>query len=167
MEHLNKAISESASRDDVLAQYLILRINEQYYGLSIANVVEIVAIQPATQLPGLPCYVKGIINLRGHIVPLIDMNVRFGNPEREYTERTCIIIMDFSGMYMGLIVDAVEDVQNIEENMISSPPSISAGDSASFVIGIGKLEKYLVLLLDGYLLFADTNISMPANKQVL
>lgn len=167
MDNRNGTIRKSSLEDDILAKYLIFRVNGQHYGISIATVTEIVQMLPVTKLPGFPFYVKGIINLRGRIIPLIDMNLWFGKQEREYTERTCIIIADFSGLYMGLIVDAVEEVRDIDGSIVSPPPSFSADDQARYVTGIGKLDKRLVLLLDGCLLFSDTEINAPLVEQVL
>jgi len=158
MDNINEVIRQLAPDSDVSAKYLTFQIDGQHYGVSIANVIEIVQIQPVTELPELPFYAKGVINLRGRVIPLIDVNLRFGKPEREYTDRTCVIIVDIDSVYVGLIVDAVEEVLEIDGGLVTPPPSFSADASARYVTGIGKLDKYMVLLLNSRLLFSDTDM---------
>lgn len=160
MEPARNIMQQINPDDDISMKYLTFRVDSQYYGLPINNVIEIVQMQPATELPELPYYAKGIINLRGRVVPLIDVNLRFGKPEPEYTERTCIIIIDIDGLHAGFIVDQVEEVMDIDQSVVSPPPSFSADMSTRFVTGIGRMEKYLVLLLNERLLLSDTDISM-------
>lgn len=157
MDNINEVIRQSATDGDVSMKYLTFQIDGQHYGISISNVIEIVQMQPATELPELPPYAKGIINLRGRVVPLIDVSLRFGKPEREYTDRTCIIIVDIADVHVGLIVDLVEEVLDIESGQISAPPAFSSDASSRYVIGIGKLDKCMVLLLDSRLLFSGAD----------
>lgn len=159
MNDMNEILQLSASDGDLSTKYLTFLIDGQHYGLSIANVIEIVQILPMTEMPDIPYYAKGIINLRGRVVPLIDVNLRFGKPEREYTDRTCIIIVDINGEHMGMIVDEVEEVLDIDGSLISPPPSFSAGSSSRYITGIGRLDKNTVLLLDSRLVFMDMDMS--------
>lgn len=158
MDRLNDIIHQSVSGGGASIKYLTFRIDGQNYGISIVNVIEIVQIQPVTELPELPRYAKGIINLRGRVVPLIDANLRFGKPEKEYTDRTCIIIVDFDGTHAGLIVDTVEDVLEIDDSLITPPPAFSSDVPARYVTGIGRLDTCMVLLLDSRLLFSGVAI---------
>ena len=158
MDSLNQAIHHSAASDDIFMKHLTFHVAGQSYGIPISNVIEIVQIQPATKLPELPFYAKGIINLRGRLIPLIDVNLRFGKKEKQYTDRTCIIIVDINGMYVGLIVDTVDEVLGIDINQISPPPAFSGGASSRYVTGIGKLDNSMILLLNSQLLFSDTDI---------
>jgi len=160
MDNINEVIRQSAAEGDVWAKYLTFQIDGQHYGISIAHVIEIVQLQPLTELPEVPYYVKGVINLRGRVVPLIDMSLRFGKPEREYTDRTCVIIVDIDRVHVGLIVDTVEEVLDIDESLIAPPPAFSADASARYVTGIGKLDRYMVLLLDSRLIFSDADIGI-------
>lgn len=160
MDDINEVILKSALDGDISMKYLTFQIDGQYYGISIVHVIEIVQLQTVTGLPELPYYVKGIINLRSRIVPLIDMNLRFGKPEREYTDRTCVIIVDIDGVHVGLIVDTVEEVADIENSLISPPPAFCADASAQYVMGIGKLDKYMVLILDSRLIFPDADMGI-------
>jgi len=157
MESMNDEAAEL--RDDLSNKYLTFKIDGQMYGISIANVIEIVKIQPATTMPELPFYAKGIINLRGRVLPLIDVNLRFNKPEQEYTDRTCIIIVDIDDKHVGFIVDAVDEVLDIDSEKISPPPAFSGGGQNRFVTGVGKMEKHIVLLLNARLLVSDDMMS--------
>jgi purine-binding chemotaxis protein CheW len=159
---INMDVSRDIDNDDMDIKYLTFKIDNQFFGMSIRHVIEIVQIQPATAMPDLPYYAKGIINLRGRVVPLIDVNLRFGKPEKEYTDRTCIIIVDIDGVHIGFIVDAVEEVLDITPDMISPPPRFSAADENRYVTGVCKLETYMVLLLDSRMMFSDTDMSLFA-----
>jgi purine-binding chemotaxis protein CheW len=146
--------------DDISMKYLTFRIGDQFYGISIENVISIVQVEAATPLPELPYYAKGIINLRGRVVPLIDVNLRFGRPEPEYNDRTCIIIIDIGGVHVGFIVEAVEEVKDVEESQISQPPRFTGGMENRFVTGVYKAKDRMILLLDSRLLFSDEEFSM-------
>lgn len=160
MDDLNTTMQQMTVEEDISMKYLTFQISGQTYGISIRNVIEIVQVQPVTELPELPYYAKGIINMRGRVIPLIDVNLRFNKPEQQYTDRTCIIIVDINSMYVGFIVDAVEEVLDIDNSLISPPPSFSADQSGRFVTGIGKMEKSIVLLLDTRLLLSDDMLGM-------
>lgn len=153
-------LNGSFTQSDLSEKYLTFHISEQLYGLSIANVIEIVQVQPVTTLPELPYYAKGIINLRGRIVPIIDINLRFGMPEKEYEDRTCIIIVDLGGLHVGFIVDAVEEVLDIADRLVSPPPKFSGGAGSRFVTGIANLERGMVLILDSKTLLSDAEMDL-------
>jgi purine-binding chemotaxis protein CheW len=146
--------------DDISMKYLTFRIGDQFYGISIENVISIVQVEAATPLPELPYYAKGIINLRGRVVPLIDVNLRFGRPEPEYNDRTCIIIIDIGGVHVGFIVEAVEEVKDVEESQISQPPRFTGGLENRYVTGVYKAKDRMILLLNSRLLFSDEEFSM-------
>ena len=146
---------DAAGGEDLSKKYLTFKVGGQMYGISISNVIEIVKIQEATSMPELPYYAKGIINLRGRVVPLIDVNLRFGKAEQEYTDRTCIIIVDIDNVHVGFIVDAVDEVLDINDDKISQPPSLSSDASSRFVVGVGRMEKCIVLLLNSRMLVSD------------
>lgn len=147
-----KNIDEGAWRDaedsDYSTMHLTFRLDGKLYGITIENVIEILKIQPATKLPELPDYSKGVINLRGRVIPLIDVNMRFGKPEKEYTDRTCIIIVDVDGLHTGLIVDTVEEVRDIDRSLTSALPNSYADNPEEYITRVAKLDKNLALLLD-------------------
>jgi purine-binding chemotaxis protein CheW len=128
-------------------KYLIFTLGKEFYGIEIRVVTEIIGVQPITDVPELPDYIKGIINLRGKIIPVMDVRMRFSKPSKEYNDRTCVIIIDISEMSIGLIVDGVSEVIIIPETEIVSPPDMNKG-SNKFIKGIGKKDSDVKLILD-------------------
>lgn len=153
------AVQETASNNPSMI-FLTFRIEGQHYGISIDNVIEILQLQPTTELPDLPSYYKGVINLRGRVIPLMDVNLRFGRLEKEYNGRTCVIIVDIDGFHTGLIVDNVEEVLEINDTLTSEPPSISDNNSSRYITRIAKIDKNMVLLLNVRLLVSNTDINI-------
>lgn len=142
--------------DDMKSKFLTFLTDEELYGIELKNVKEIVGLQPITSVPEMPECIKGIINLRGVIIPVMDLRLRFNKSEKEYGSRTCIIIIDFGGKPIGLIVDSVSEVQTISEEDISKKPEIVSKGNRGFVDNIGKLGEKVVLLIDcGKLLGED------------
>ena len=135
--------------DTQRGRYLTFALEDNVYGLPIRFVTEIIGIQEATRVPETPDYVKGIINLRGRIIPLIDVRLKFGKVEIPYNERTCIIVIDVNSASIGLIVDKVEDVLTIDDALIAAPPSSGkVGFENRYIEGIGKVGDQVQLLLD-------------------
>ena len=135
--------------DTQRGRFLTFTIEDNIYGLPIRFVTEIIGVQAATKVPETPDYVKGIINLRGRIIPLVDVRLKFGKEEIPYTERTCIIVIDVNLVAVGLIVDKVDDVLTLEDQQIALPPSGgSLGFENRYIEGIGKVENMVILLLD-------------------
>jgi purine-binding chemotaxis protein CheW len=128
-------------------KFLTFRLGNESYGIEIKCVTEIIGIQPFTQVPELPDYVRGIINLRGKIIPVMDVRLRFKKPFLEYNDRTCIIVIDVEGITMGLIVDSVAEVHSIPETDIV-PPSDVYKTGNRYIKGIGKVNSEVELLLD-------------------
>ncbi|AGF59227.1 MULTISPECIES: chemotaxis protein CheW [Clostridium] len=128
-------------------KYLIFVLDNESYGISINNIIEIIGIQPITLVPELPDYIKGIINLRGKIIPVMDVRLRFKKEFREYNDRTCIIVIDIEGLGIGLIVDRVSEVLVIQEQDIVPPPNLNKITNR-FIRGIGKTGKEVKLILD-------------------
>ena len=152
---------EDQAIDDL---YLIFHLDGEDYGIGIENVTEIVGKQSITKVPNLPQYVKGVINLRGQVIPVIDVRTRFGLPFRDYDDRTCSIVISVNGIQFGLLVDVVDEVINIDPNKISPPPSMSMHDSARFIKGMGRTgdNRKVVILLDVGLLFHDNDLEQLA-----
>jgi len=128
-------------------QYLTFSIGSEFYGIEIKNVTEIIGIQSITQVPELPQYIKGIINLRGRVIPVMDVRLRFKMEPIEYNDRTCIIVVDMRDISIGLIVDSVYEVLSIAENDIVPTPEIY-NVSNKYIQGIGKVGDDVKLLLD-------------------
>lgn len=142
-------------------KFLTFTLGNEDYGLEIIYVTEIIGIQKITEVPELPEYVKGIMSLRGQIVPVVDMRLRFEKPFREYDERTCVIVVDNGDVTVGLIVDGVAEVVTIQEENIVPHPDLNEDDNRQFVRGIGKVGKEVKLLLDCNKLIEDDEIDNP------
>lgn len=129
-------------------RYLTFALGRESFGLEISCVTEIVGIQPVTRIPEAPAHVKGIINLRGKIIPVVDMRLKFGREPKDYTDRTCIIVVDIEKTSIGLIVDNVTEVLAIDDNNIVPPPATRTGAYNEVLKAIGKVENDVKLLLD-------------------
>ncbi|HOQ37990.1 MAG TPA: chemotaxis protein CheW [Acetivibrio sp.] len=141
--------------DTQKGKYLTFIIGKEVYGIEIKYVTEIIGIQQITEVPELPDYIKGIINLRGKIIPVMDVRLRFKKEQREYNDRTCIIVVEINDISVGLIVDSVAEVVDISENDIVPPPNSSTGFSNKYINGIGKIGEDVKLLIDCNMLLND------------
>ena len=139
-------------------KFLTFILGDETYGLEIIYVTEIIGIQKITEVPELPEYVKGIMSLRGQIIPVMDVRSRFEKPYREYDERTCVIVVDINDITVGLIVDGVAEVVTIPEEAIIPHPDLDESSNRQFVRGIGKVDKAVKLLLDCYKLLTDDDM---------
>ncbi len=140
-------------------KYLTFWTDEQLYGIPIACVQQIVKFQEVTKIPETPHYVKGVINLRGLIIPIVDMRIRLGKEDSEYTERTCIIVTSMRDLAIGFIVEGVDEVTDIGDDDISEPPAVSQSGNNGFLAGIGKKNKRVTLLLDLNKLISDEDVA--------
>ncbi|GHU51316.1 chemotaxis protein CheW [Clostridia bacterium] len=129
-------------------QYLTFIIDDEEYAIGIAYIQEIVNNLSITVVPQTPDYVKGIVSLRGDIIPAIDVRCRFHKPEKEFDEQTCIVFVEYQGYQLGLIVDKVKEVMFIEEDFIAPPPSAKLSYYNQFVKSIGQVGDEIRLLLD-------------------
>jgi purine-binding chemotaxis protein CheW len=134
--------------DTQKGRYLTFSLGEEIFGIEIRHVTEIVGIQPITKIPEVPVYVKGIINLRGQIIPVLDMRLKFRKDEMKYTNRTCIIVVEIEGMSVGLIVDNVSEVLTISDENIVEPPDYKTGFQNRYIKNIGRADDGVKLLLD-------------------
>lgn len=139
----NVDVDEDTQKD----RFLTFALDNETYGIEIKNVMEIIGIQAITEIPELPVYIKGIINLRGKIIPVMDVRLRFKKEPKEYNDRTCIIVIDINEMSIGLIVDSVAEVITIPEQDITVPPNISKL-ATRYIKNIGKVGNDVKLLLD-------------------
>jgi purine-binding chemotaxis protein CheW len=145
-DRLNEDLLE-AQEDTQEGKYLTFSMGKEEYGIEIRNVTEIIGIQNITDLPDMPNYVKGVINLRGKVIPVMDVRLRFGLVERAYDERTCIIVVNIRNAAVGLIVDSVSEVVDIAAEQIEPPPLVRAGQSSRYVSGLGHVENTVKILL--------------------
>ena len=143
--------------DTLTGKYLIFTLGEELYGMEIRYITEIIGIQPITEVPEMPAYVKGVTNLRGKIIPVMDARLRFKKVEREYDDRTCIVVLDTNAVSVGLIVDSVAEVLTLTEDEIAAPPEVGRG-AHKYIQGIGKSEGTVILLLDSQRLLSDDEL---------
>ncbi|HBS06314.1 MAG TPA: chemotaxis protein CheW [Leptospiraceae bacterium] len=129
-------------------KYLSFALGDRHFAVPVAAVIEMVAFQDYTELPEMPDFVIGVINLRGRIIPLFDLRIRFSMDTVEYTERTCIIIAEVQGKLVGLVVDAILDVEYIPEDEVRPAPSFEGDAISEFVNGIGKTRDQVRILLN-------------------
>ena len=149
-------IQKTDVTDDTLqSRYLLFGLGDEVYGVPIRNVTEIIGMQPVNTLPEATTYIKGVVNLRGKIIPVIDMRLRFKKPEAPYTDRTCIVVVETQCFSAGLIVDEVDEVLVIEERDIAPPPKLNIGIGNRYLSGIGKVNGKVKLLLDCEVLFNE------------
>ncbi|MFY8000545.1 MAG: chemotaxis protein CheW [Candidatus Kapaibacteriota bacterium] len=137
-------IEEDTQKD----RYLTFRIAAEEYGIEIRHITEIVGVQKITEVPDTATYLKGVINLRGKIIPVVDVRLRFGMEELAHSDRTCIVVVDVSGTSIGLIVDEVLEVVNIAEENVSDPPRTTKGSSGRYIQGMGKIGDAVKILLN-------------------
>lgn len=145
-------------------KFLTFSLGNEFFGIEIRYVTEIVGMQPITEVPELPEYIRGIINLRGKIIPVMDARLRFKKPFREYNDRTCTIVLDIKDVSIGIIVDSVSEVVTIPETEIVAPPDFSKGGNR-YIKGIGKVGSEVKLLLDCEKLLNDDVIDDLSNIQ--
>ena len=142
------------------SQFLTFAVNQQDFGIEILRVQEIKNFTRVTPIPNMPACVKGVMNLRGTVVPIVDLRRKFNMPAAEYDQFTVIIVVNVSGRVMGLVVDAVSDVLDISPDAIEGPPNLGEVDT-SFIMGLAKSEEQIVTLLDIEQLLADQRVNLP------
>ncbi len=143
----NGQLTDVNNADTMQDLFLVFTIDAKDYAIEIRYVIEIIEITPITNVPFLPDCVKGIINLRGTIIPIMDVRLRFGLPEQAYTDKTCIIVVNQANMALGLIVDAVQEVTTINSEQRLAPPHISSEES-NYIKGVCNSAETIRLLLD-------------------
>ena len=140
--------------------FLTFHLCGEDYGIAIQHVIEIIGIQKITQIPDMPAYVKGVINLRGRVIPVMDVRLLFKQAEKEHDDRTCFIVIQVEERVIGLIVDRVNEVLEISDAMIEPPPRTGRDDG--YILGIGKVADQVKILLDVERLVADEELGEVA-----
>lgn len=140
-ENMNETLEDTQK-----GRYLTFTLDKENYGIAIKHVTEIIGMQTITNVPELPDYIKGIINLRGKIIPVMDVRLRFKKEAKEYNDRTCVIVVDINELPIGLIVDSVSEVLTIPDQDIVDPPQMNINNR--YVNKIGKTGTEVKLLLD-------------------
>lgn len=148
-DSLNLAVQNIAKKT---GKYLTFTLAEEDYGIGILKVKEIIGMMPITQVPRTPKHVKGVINLRGKVIPVVDLRIKFAMGEIAYTDRTCIIVVEIDTkidtILIGIVVDSVSEVLNIQENEIEDAPAFGTRLDTGYIMGIGKTETGVKILLN-------------------
>jgi len=149
VETIDQAVKAMADRE---GKYLTFALADEEYGISILKIREIIGIMPITSVPRTPEFVKGVINLRGKVIPIIDLRLRFGMEPMEYTDRTCIIVVEINAqditIQIGAIVDTVSEVLNIKAEDIEDTPAFGASLDTEYILGMAKVSGGVKILLD-------------------
>ena len=155
----NSVLQPGHDEETLKGKYLIFSMGSDFYGIEIRFITEILGMQPITNIPEMPGYIKGITNLRGKIIPVMDARMRFGKGLRDYDDRTCIIVIDSNETTTGLIVDRVLEVVSLADTDIAPPLDIG-GSASRFIKGFGKSGGNVTLLIDCTRLLADESPAM-------
>jgi purine-binding chemotaxis protein CheW len=133
-------------------KYLTFSLGGEDYGIGILKVKEIIGLMPITRVPRTPDFIKGVINLRGKVIPIMDLRLRFGMEPKEYNDRTCIVVVEIASaagsVLMGLVVDSVSEVLNIKQDDIEETPSFGTNINTDYILGMAKAERGVKILLD-------------------
>ncbi len=129
-------------------KYLTFALGNEEYGLEILKVREIIGLMDITAVPQVPNYIKGVINLRGKVIPVTDLRLKFGMNAIDYTKETCVIVLNVGDILIGIIVDRVCEVLDVMQKDIEPPPSFGTKVHTDFIIGIGKVGERVKILLD-------------------
>lgn len=139
---------EHIRQDADLIQLVTFRIGEEEFGVDILAVQEIIRTMAITKVPKAPGFVEGVINLRGKVIPIVDLRKRFGLPGRPHDKHTRMIVIQLGTMVVGFMVDSVSEVLRIPANTIDAPPAVVSGLESDYISGVGKLEDRLLIMLD-------------------
>jgi purine-binding chemotaxis protein CheW len=160
---MDQAVRAAADRE---GKYLTFALAGEEYGIGILKVKEIIGLMAITTVPRTPDYVKGVINLRGKVIPVADLRLKFGMESMAYTDRTCIIVVEISGaertILMGIVVDSVSEVLNIKAADIEDTPNFGSHLNTAFILGMAKISGSVKILLDIDRIFRQEELSgMP------
>lgn len=153
MAELTKTVDQAIkAMTDKEGKYLTFALAGEEYGIGILKVKEIIGMMPVTAVPRTPGYVKGVINLRGKVIPVVDLRMKFGMEEKSYTDRTSIVVVEFNGetgrILIGIVVDSVSEVLNIRGGDIEETPTIGAKLDTDYILGMAKIGAGIKILLD-------------------
>ena len=165
----NEVVLDDYDEDDEDTQkdkFLTFQVGNEEFGISIRHVTEIIGLQKITDVPDMPGFIKGVINLRGKVIPVMDVRSRFKLESREYDDRTCIVVVNIKDKSVGLVVDRVSEVADIPESQIEPPAQIGSGTASRYIQGMGKIGEEVKILLDvDRLLYEDELESMQIAKE--
>ena len=143
-----KAEAEKKESPTYEGQFLTFTLNSEEYGIEILKVREIIGVMDITTVPQTPEFMKGVINLRGTVIPVVDLRLKFSMPEEEHTQETCVIVVETNSSQVGIMVDSVSEVLNIQNGEIEETPSFGQGIDTDFIMGLGKVKERIIILLN-------------------
>lgn len=147
-----------------MRQYLTFRLGDELFSLDVAQVREVLDLSPITKMPGTPEFMRGVINVRGSVVPVMDLRLKFGLTETENTQDTRIVVMDLDiggeSIMLGAIADSVHEVKNLAPSQIEAPPKMGAKWKSEFVKGIGKSDGQFIIILDIDRVFSSDELAL-------
>ncbi len=159
-------LSDEEDEDTQANKYLFFRIGHESYGIGIRFILEIIELQKISEVPDMPKSVKGVINLRGKVIPIVDLRLRFGLEERAYDDRTCIVVTEIEQVTIGFIVDTVEEVMEIPESQVEPAPNFKTQSGRErYISGIGKVGEEVKILLDVERIVGDDEMKAVSEKQ--
>ncbi len=148
-------------------QYLTFQLNQEQYGLPISAVREINRLAEITPVPKTPAFMKGVMNLRGKIIPVIDLRLKFCLTANTHTRDTCIIVIESNIGQVGMIVDSVREVADLKESQIEPAPALGTSESAKFIRGMGKIDQTVIILVDVVSALSKENLAEIPLSEVL
>lgn len=148
-------------------KYLTFVLAGEEYGLEILKVREIISVMEITEVPQVPPFIKGVINLRGKVIPVMDLRLKFGMTPMEYTRETCIIVVNIGDLLIGVVVDTVAEVLDINESEIDPPPTFGISVQTDFIMGMGKIKGRVKILLDIDKILSVEELNMAAKAEVV
>ena len=158
---MDQAVKVMAHRE---GKYLTFSMADEEYGIGILKIKEIIGMMSITTVPRTPEFVKGVINLRGKVIPVVDLRARFGMETIDYTERTCIIVVEIEGqvgtVQIGIVVDAVSEVLNIKGDEIEDTPTFGTSLNTDYILGMAKMEGGVKILLDIDRVLSDEEVAV-------
>lgn len=138
----------ATAEQNLEGKYLSFILGDEEYAIEILTVREIISFIEITAIPNVPGYIKGVVNLRGKVIAVIDLRLKFGLPEKEYDKSTCTIVVSHKDRFIGIIVDTVSEVLEIRNEEIDPPPGFGTSMNTDFILGMGKVKDMVVILLD-------------------
>ena len=160
-ESMDQAVKGMAEKE---GKYLTFTLGQEEYGIGILKIKEIIGLMSITTVPQTPEFIKGVINLRGKVIPVVDLRLRFGMDAIDYTERTCIIVVEVDGqagtIQIGIVVDSVSEVLNIKSEEIEDTPRFGTKLNTDFILGMAKMEGGVKILLDIDKVLSDKDLAI-------
>ncbi len=153
----------SDDRKQIKKELVLFDLGKEVYGIDISVVIEIIRMQPITKVPKAPFFVEGVINLRGKVIPIVDMRKRFGLPKAEQNKDNRIMVLDSGGQNIGIIIDAVTEVLRIPSDSVEPPSDIIVSASSDYLLGIAKHDKNMIILLDMERVFSKDGVNATAS----